>query len=247
MSTGVMRSTRARAEDYFFAGMDVVILVSVFLGFARTYYLAGIFRAPLPNLLVHVHGAVFTCRIVLLTVQTSLVAAGRVDIHRRLGMFGFGLACLMVILGLLVATDSLGRHAAFGAAGAKGRAFYAIPLTGILTFATLIYFAFRNRFNPAVHKRLILIATITILDAAFDRWPIPVEWWGPHATSLLCVLPPLLVIMAYDYWSTGKVLRVTILASLFVVAVQQLRFVIGGSAPFQTFAAWIQTHAPTFH
>jgi hypothetical protein len=244
MATGIIRPANRRFDDFFFFGMAVVILASVFVGFAHTYYLAGVFDAPLPNLLVHVHGAVFTCWIILFIVQTSLVAAGRVDIHRRLGMFGFGMACLMVILGLLVATDSLARHANLGV---RVREFYAIPLTGILTFAILIYFAFRNRFNPAVHKRLILIATIAILDAAFDRWPIPAEWWGPHATSLLCVLPLVLVIMAYDYWSTGKVLRVTILASLFVIAVQQLRFLLGQSTHFQNFAAWIQTHAPTFH
>jgi hypothetical protein len=227
--------------------MAALILASVFVGFAPTYYLAGVFRAPLANRLLHIHGAVFTCWIILLIVQASLIAAGRADVHRRLGIFGFGLACLMAILGLLVATDSLARHGAPSAAGAEGRAFYAIPVTGILTFATLIYFAFRNRFNPAAHKRLILIATIAILDAAFDRWPVPVGWWGPHATSLLCVLPLLLLIMAYDYWSTGKVLRVTIWVSLFVIATQQLRFPLGRSIPFQTFAAWMQTHSPTFH
>jgi hypothetical protein len=58
----------------------------VFVGFSRTYYLAGIFKAPLPNLLVHIHGAVFTTWILLLVTQTSLVAADRVDIHRRLGL-----------------------------------------------------------------------------------------------------------------------------------------------------------------
>ena len=53
-----------------------------------------------------------------------------------------------------------------------GRAFYAVALSDMLMFSVLIYFGFRNRFNPAAHKRLILIATLAILDAAFDRWPI---------------------------------------------------------------------------
>jgi hypothetical protein len=132
-----------------------------------------VFKAPLPNLLVHIHGA-FSCWILLLIVQTSLVAAGRVDLHRRLGLLGFALACLMVILGLLAATDSLGRHVAPGEAGMRVRAFYTVTLSTMLAFATLIYFAFRNRFNPAAHERLILIATIAILDAAFQRWHVPV-------------------------------------------------------------------------
>src|SRR5208282_1203920 len=110
-------------ENHFFSAMAVVILASVFVGFARTYYLAGVFKAPLPNLLIHIHGAVFSSWILLLIVQTSLVATGRVNLHRRLGLMGFALACLVVILGLLAATDSLGRHFAPGEAGMRVRAF----------------------------------------------------------------------------------------------------------------------------
>jgi hypothetical protein len=100
---------------------------------------------------------VFSCWILLLIVQTSLAAAGRVDLHRRLGRLGFGLAGLMVVLGLLVATDSVARHFAPGEAGMRVKAFYAVPLSVMRAFGTLIYFAFRNRFNPAAHKRLVLI------------------------------------------------------------------------------------------
>ena len=82
-----------------FSGMAVLILTTVFLGFARSYYLAGLFKAPLPNLIIHIHGAVFSSWILLLIAQTWLVAAGRVDLHRRLGLLGFALACLVVILG----------------------------------------------------------------------------------------------------------------------------------------------------
>jgi hypothetical protein len=238
---------RRRFDHLFFSVMAWLILVSVFVGFARSYYLAGVFKAPLPNLLVHIHGAVFSCWILLLIVQTSLVAAGRVDVHRRLGLLGFGLAGLMVVLGVLAATDSLARRFAPGAAGTGARAFYALPLTVMLAFAILLYFAFRNRFNPAAHKRLILIATIAILDAAFERWPVPAKWWGERTAALLCTVPLLLLMIAYDDWSTGKVHRATIRASAFVVALQQLRGPIGRSAPWQAFAAWVQTHARSFH
>jgi hypothetical protein len=243
----IRQQSNRRFDNFFFSGMAVLILASVFVGFARSYYLVGVFKAPLPNLLVHIHGAVFSCWILLLIVQTSLVVASRVDVHRRLGLLGFGLACLMVVLGLLVATDSLVRHFAPGEAGMRVRAFYAVPLTVMLAFSTLIYFAFCNRFNPAAHKRLILIATIAILDAAFERWPIPAKWWGERTAALLCTVPLLLLIMGYDYWSRGKVHRATIWASVFVVALQQLRDPIGHSAPWQAFALWVQIHARSLH
>jgi hypothetical protein len=247
MATGVIRQNSRRFEDLFFAGMAAVILVSVFVGFAKSYYLAGVFKAPLPNLLVHIHGAVFSSWILLLITQISLVSAGRVDVHRRLGLLGFGLACLMVVLGLLVATDSMARHYKAGEQGIEGRAFYAIPISGMLMFSTLIFCAFRNRFNPVVHKRLILIATFAILDAAFDRWPISAPWWDFRITPLLCCYPLLLLLMGYDWWSTGKVQRVTLWASAFLVVVQTGRIFIGHTATWQSFAAWVYTHAPSFH
>jgi len=73
----IRRQRDCRFDRFFFSGMAVVVLASVFVGFARSYYLAGVFKAPLPNLLVHVHGAVFSCWILVLIVQTYLVAAGR--------------------------------------------------------------------------------------------------------------------------------------------------------------------------
>jgi hypothetical protein len=110
MATHVVRHTDGRFEKFFFPGMAVLILVTVFLGFARSYYLAGVFKAvPLPPLL-HIHGAVLTSWALLLIVQTSLVATGRVDLHRRLGLLGFCLACLLVFFGLLVATNALVRY-----------------------------------------------------------------------------------------------------------------------------------------
>jgi hypothetical protein len=246
MATVVIRQTNRRFEHLFFSGMAVVILVSVLVGFAPSYYLAGVFKAPLPNLLVHIHGAVFSSWILLLIVQTSLVAADRVDVHRRLGLLGFGLACLVVVLGVLVATDAQVRHAASGEAGVENRAFYAVALSDMLMFSTLIYFAFRNRFNPAVHKRLILIATLAIVDAAFDRWPISAAWWGHRVTPLLCTYPLLLLLMGYDWWSTRKIQRVTLWASGFLVVVQQGRSLIGHTAAWQSFATWVYTHARSF-
>jgi hypothetical protein len=83
-----------RYEHYFFLTMSILLLGTILLGFGKTYFLAGMFKAPLPNWVIHVHGAAFTSWILLLILQTSLVSAGRVDVHRRLGLAGLGLACV---------------------------------------------------------------------------------------------------------------------------------------------------------
>jgi hypothetical protein len=232
-------------DNYFFSAMAFLILTTVFVGFARTYFLAGVFRAPLPSLLVHIHGAVFSSWILLLITQIALVSAGRVDIHRRLGLAGFALACLMVILGVLTASKLMARGVSpvpvFDA-----QTFYAIPMGGMLIFATLIFFAYRNRSNPAAHKRLILIATIALLDAPTGRPPFTVITAHPLMDSVF-VYAFLLLIIAYDLWSTRKVQRSTIWATAFVVVAGQLRVPIGQTAVWHHFAAWVQTIARASH
>jgi hypothetical protein len=228
-----------RFDHLFFSTMAMLLLATVFVGFAPTYYLAGVFHAPLPSLIIHLHGAVFSCWILLLVTQTSLVSAGRVDIHRRLGIAGFILACLMVLLGVLAATDLLARGAG---PGGDPKFFYIIPLTDMLIFATLVYFAFRARSNPPAHKRLILVATIALMTAAIARWPLAVVHRNAPAATLLSY-GFLLILVAYDLWSTHKLHRATLWAGSFLVVMQQIRIPIGKTAAWHTFAGWIQSLA----
>jgi len=225
-----------RFDHVFFSAMALLMLATVFVGFARTYYLAGVFHAPLPSVIIHLHGAAFSCWILLLVTQTSLVSAGRVDIHRRLGVAGFLLACVMVVLGVLAATDTLMRHG--GPPGRDPQAFYIVPLTDMVVFGTLIFFAFRDRSDSAAHKRLILVATIGLTIAAIARWPF-LGQRNPVKSALVSYIF-LLMLVGYDLWSTRKVHRATIWAGVFLVAVQQIRIPIGKTAAWHSFASWVQ-------
>lgn len=225
----------SRTDNFFFSGMALLMLATVFVGFARTYFLVGVFRAPLPNILIHIHGAVFSAWILLLIVQTSLVSAGRVDIHRKLGLWGFGLACLMIVLGILAATDSLSRGFSPPHSGLEPRTFYAVPIGGMLIFSTLVFLAYRARFNPAAHKRLILLATISLLLAPTGRPPFAAITGRPYLTGLFCWLFVLLLV-SYDLWSTHKVHRATIWGGLLVVVAIQLFIPIGMTSAWHGFA-----------
>src|ERR1700704_7184729 len=97
MATAAFEPEERRLDRYFFPGMAILMLGTIFLGFARTYYLAGVFKAPLASWILHLHGAAFSLWAVLLIVQTSLVAAGRGGLHRRRGFGGVALACSVVI------------------------------------------------------------------------------------------------------------------------------------------------------
>src|SRR5260370_21671798 len=87
-----------RYDHLFFPAMALLMLATVFIGFALTYYLAGVFHAPLPSLIIHLHGAAFTFWILLLVTQASLASACRVDIHRRRGSTRMLLTRLLVFV-----------------------------------------------------------------------------------------------------------------------------------------------------
>ena len=234
---GVERRLPGRRLDHvFFSGMTLLILAAVFVGFARTYYLAGVFWAPLPSPIIHVHGALFSGWILLLVAQASLVSARRVDIHRQLGIAGFLLACLMVVVGVWAGTNALAR-APLSEPGA--RFFYIVPLTDMLAFATLVAFAFRERSNPAAHKRLILIATTALMIAAVARFPFALVLGNAFAATLFTYFF-LATLVAYDLWSTHHVHRATLWGSVFLIAVQWIRVPIGRTAAWHAFAGWVQ-------
>lgn len=225
-----------RFDHVFFTGMALVMLLTVFVGFAHTYYLAGLFHAPLPNRIIHIHGAVFSCWILLLVAQTSLVSAGRVDIHRRLGVAGFFLGCLMIVLGLVAATDALSRGAP---ATRDPQMFYIVGLTDILLFAVPLYFAFHMRSDPPAHKRFIYIATIALLTPAIARLPFAFVYRKSPVVALVadCFL---LVLVGYDLWSMHRIHRATLWAGSFLILVLETRFPLGRTATWHSFAAWMQ-------
>jgi hypothetical protein len=228
-----------RYDHVFFSGMALLLLATVFVGFAPTYYLAGIFRAPLPSPIIHVHGALFSCWILLLVTQTSLVSAGRVDIHRRLGIAGFILACAMVVVGLLAATNALVRNFP---PGRDPLAFFIVPFTDMIVFPVLIAFAFRARSNPSVHKRIILVATIALMTAPLARWPIAWIHRKPPMAHLASYVF-LVLMVGYDLWSYHKPHRATLWAGAFLVFMQQISIPISKTVAWHSFAAWVQSVA----
>ena len=82
-----MGLARVSAERRFYSAITVAMLVTVFVGFARSFFLRPLFPAwPSPaEPIFYVHGVVFAAWFVLLVAQAQLVKAGRTDLHRALG------------------------------------------------------------------------------------------------------------------------------------------------------------------
>lgn len=229
LPVGVRRPSRI-ADRMFFTAMPLIMLMMVLWGFSKTYYMAGMVRAPLPNALIHVHGAAFSLWMVLLIVQTGLIAAHRAKLHMTLGLGGFALAAIMVVLGLLAAVDALRRGV--GHLGLDALQFFIIPVTAIGIFAVCIFFAYRRRRNMELHKRLIIIGTISLMDAAIGRWPVPFFQAHPPAMDLP-VLALLLMIVAFDVVNLRRVSKATIWGGLGLMAVHIVR------VPFAHTGVWL--------
>jgi len=99
-------AARGRSRDHrFFTGMAIAMLLTVFVGFAPTYYLGAAFGAGQLPTLLHVHGAVATAWMLLFLTQATLVSAGRTDLHRT---------CLFVVACMVYDRLAHGRvHPAF--------------------------------------------------------------------------------------------------------------------------------------
>jgi hypothetical protein len=127
-------------------------------------------------------------------------------------LFGFGLACLMVILGLMAATDSLGRQPAPGEAGAGETPFYAIPIADIgfldAEFSWLPP-SVQGCYAQAAHADRLNYAS----GRGFRPLARPATWRDIRVAQMCCSLL-LHLLMCYDLWGTGKVHRVTLWASV---------------------------------
>ncbi len=51
--------------------------------------------------IIHVHAVVFTLWLLTPTSQTGLVSVKKVQLHRKLGLWGFGLVALRLMIGLM--------------------------------------------------------------------------------------------------------------------------------------------------
>jgi hypothetical protein len=214
--------------------MSFAAAVIVLVGFAPTYYLRARYVAEPLSPLLQLHGALFSCWILLVVVQTMLVAARRVSWHRVLGGAGAVLAALVVVAGTFAGIVTARREAANGLEDAA-RAFLTIPLFSMTVFAGLVFAGIASRSRPQTHKRLMLLATISILDAPLARWP-----GAPGATGV-ALLVGLLVAgaMVYDVVTRGRVHRAYLWGGAAVILNQWLRDIVGQTSAWAWFAGTI--------
>src|SRR3954466_212899 len=163
------RTVASSHARYFYFYMALSCMAVAFLGFAPTYWLPMATRSFPSMPVIHFHGLLFFAWTLYFAFQSWLAASGNIARHRAIGMIGVSLATTMTIFGFLVAVNTMKRSAAIGQTDA-GIAFAIVPLSGILFFAVVFILAVAATRQPETHKRLMLLAGISLLDAAVARW-----------------------------------------------------------------------------
>lgn len=189
-------------ERYFFALMAWLFLAAAVVGFGPNSLaiLAG--TKVNPPLLIHVHAAAMASWLVLLCTQASLVALNRMRLHRQLGMAILFLAPAVVAIMCVIAITGFP-----GLDAPHGEAFAVLQTKRIGLFTLLCTWAFiARRSDPQAHKRLILLATYVVLDAAFFRMDfLPTLGFESNFERGLAAQPVLLLpLVAFDLVKLGR-------------------------------------------
>lgn len=239
-TTSVPARTSVRSgSQYFYFHMSLVCMAIAFLGFLPSYWVpmaAGtLHKAPIS----HIHAFIFFCWSLYIVFQSWLGASGQIVRHRAVGLIGVSLATAMLIFGVMVSIQRMRETAAAGHLEV-GMGVANVSLSNIGLFAVLIVFALVNTRRPEWHKRLMLMAAISILGAPMARWlmiylhmppPAPLSDW------LVCLLAT--VPMLHDWRMRQTLHTANGMAFVAMVAVRLVRIPFGETQIWHDAAAWL--------
>jgi hypothetical protein len=243
---------KPRHDRWFVVGIAVAAAVTVFLGFARTYYLKSLFPTPAFPLLFHLHGALFTAWMLLLVLQASLVASRRIALHRRVGLIGGFLVVPMLVTGGLAAIAAARGQGPITAAVRRGEMTLpvvalrfppleamVVPLTTMLLFGVFAGAGLACRRRPELHKRFMLLATVAMLPAAIGRAMARLFGVANPAVFFGSVGFFVLALVLYDRRTRGRVHPVTLWGGLALMLSFPARMALGKTDLWRSFAAWL--------
>ncbi len=234
---------------WFYVGMAAVFVVIAFGGFIPTYWskiAAGTFGgAPI----LHIHGLIFFTWTLFYLAQTSLVAMGRTYDHRSWGLAGIALATAMCFTVVLAAINSIKVAEAIGM-GEQARQFSIVSLSGVVVFAVLFGAAIANNTRADVHKRLMLLSTVPLMEAASARVFMvllaPPGAVGPPPVQ--ATIPPsifvdllIVVAMVYDWRTRGRPHPVYVWGGGVVVLSQIGAIALAGTPGWMAVATWVES------
>lgn len=222
----------------FWQKMALAMALFIVFGFAQ-FAARGFVDVPRVPVWVHLHGIVMLAWLGLSIAQPTLVRTGNIARHRQLGWLGVVLAAAVVLLGGFAGVMAVvaGRQPPFF----TPPFFLALTLIGVAAFAAMVIAAIVRRRQTDWHQRLMLGATVLILEPALGRvLPMPLIMpWGEIAVMAV-QLGVLWLVVRHDGRTLGRVHPATV-SVIAVTALSHLAIEALGRAPFM--AQWAQSLA----
>lgn len=238
-------SARHRFDGFFWLAFVLLAGFLVYMGFAGQIALRFTGKADYPAplaLVVHVWS--FFAWLSLLAVQVLLRRFGMLRWHRL-----FGYAAILLIPAMAwsaIAAEAYGQRY-YAPVDPEVVRFFPIPIASMAGFVGCASAAILLRHHAAEHKRLIYLATCTVLSATFFRW------WGD---ALSAMLEPDLVVsgwivnyvgvalllltgLLYDLATRGRVHQVYLIAVPLLLAAQWSAVAVGLSQWWPAFGRTI--------
>ena len=235
-----------RAESkYFYFHMMLLCTAIGFLGFLPTYWMPMATGAPINKAPVsHIHGIIYFAWSLYIVFQSWLGATGQIVRHRAVGLIGVSLTTAMVIFGVMAVMRFMAETAAAGQPEA-GVAIAAVALSNVGLFAVLVTAALVNIRRPEWHKRLMVMAAISILGAPIARWFIVYLHMLPPRDAIAdwIVVMLALVPLLHDWRTRGKPHNAYWIALTAIVAVRLVRGPVIASHTWHSVTGWLASLA----
>ncbi len=249
----VQVAAKADRSRQFYVWMSGICLTIAVLGFMPTYFwpLAhGTFAA---EPVVHIHGLILFSWVLLFFTQSLLVVRGRVLAHREWGLLGIAVMTGVIFIVVTLVSMRIRQASAPGMPVELThdvRAFEWPVFSSVLFLAALFTLAVMTTRRPQVHKRLLLLATISMLGAPIGRWfnvllaPPP----DPDASELsvppvFVLIPPsllgdllIVVAMVYDWRIRGRPHEVYLIGGSALLLIQVTAVPVSASSAWPAVA-----------
>ncbi len=205
-------------------GAALAIASVMFVGFARNYYLRAWLGTRVISFMVHIHGLVMTAWVLLFVTQTLLIARHRVALHRKLGFFGAGLAAVVLGLGVFTIVHSIERQQPDADSALFLELFVAFDGISLWVFAGLVLAGVLYRRRREIHKRLMLMAMISLLPPAYGRLIANVTHDHVELLVLGLMYASALSCLLLDAWHHRRVHPAFAIGGALVIASCQLTY-----------------------
>lgn len=225
-------------QSRFYLIITILLLLLVLLGFGPRFYLRPLFDQPrhlqmeqLPLYLI-LHGILMSLWYVMLVVQSALVNTKNIKLHMRLGVGLGGIALLAVIFAIPVMMGFAPRMMSLGFLDVDDteriwlqNVMWTNDVLALITFSGMVSIGFYNRKNKALHRTMMLFASMAFTGPATGRM---LEWMAPslfmEGTVLLFVLFPTSVFVhdwvrekkfpKYPFWGLAVLILMIVLTFL---------------------------------